>query len=283
MSSNLFKANWVVFTDDTRVIDTNELAAQKLQQAALMRSSEPVREQAEGFQTGLNAENVELLLDTDSEDAVQKSVSAEELSAVRRELEEAKAELEQVRGQASQLLSDAQNEAEAMKLKIIRDFQEQGYHEGYDQGMKEALALKQEYLAKQQELEQDYLQKIDALEPAFVENLTSIYEHIFKVDLCDYKGLVVNLLTDAMQKTEGTGVYIVHVAREDFPQVSAAKEEILEKTGTPAERLEIVSDMTLSAGQCMIETEGGIYDCSLGTELKELKRKLMLLSYKGGK
>ncbi len=283
MSSNLFKANWVVLTDDTRVIDTNELAAQKLQQAALIRSSEPVREQTEDFQTGLDAENVELLLDTESEDAVHKSASAEELSMVRRELEEARADLEQVRKQADKLLADAQNEAEAMKLKLIREFQEQGYQEGYEQGKKEALALKQEYLTKQQELEQDYLQKIEALEPEFVENLTSIYEHIFKVDLCDYRGLVVNLLTDAMQKTEGTGNYIVHVAREDFPQVSAAKEEILEQTGTPAERLEIVSDMTLSLAQCMIETEGGVYDCSLGTELKELKRKLMLLSYKGGK
>ena len=72
MSSNLFKANWVVLTDDTRVIDTNELAAQKLQQAALIRSSEPVREQTEDFQTGLDAENVELLLDTESEDAGEK-------------------------------------------------------------------------------------------------------------------------------------------------------------------------------------------------------------------
>ena len=38
--------------------------------------------------------------------------------------------------------------------------------------------------------------------------------------------------------------------------------------------------MTLSESQCMIETEAGVYDCSLETELKELCKKLRILSYK---
>jgi len=43
--------------------------------------------------------------------------------------------------------------------------------------------------------------------------------------------------------------------------------------------LEIAEDMTLSPTQCYIETDNGIYDCSLDTELAELSRKLKLLSY----
>lgn len=283
MSSNLFKANWVVFADDTRIIDTNALAAQKVQKAAVVHRSEPVRETVDGFTAGLDADKVELLLDPDGEDAVLRSASAEELEAMNQELERARAELEQIQMQTSQMVEDAQAEIEAMKIRTLKEAQEQGYKEGYEQGMHETQAMKEECLAKAQQLEQEYMQQVEALESEFIENLTGIYEHIFKVDLCDYKGLVVNLLTDAMQKTDSAGNIIVHVAREDYPQVSSAKAEILEKTGTLADRLEIVSDMTLSAAECMIETEGGIYDCSLGTELKELKRKLMLLSYKGGR
>ena len=283
MSSNLFKANWVVFADDTRVIDTNELAAKKLQQAAFSRPVEPMREQMDGFSAGLDAETVELLLDSDSESAVHRSASAEELEAVKQELEMARADFEQVQEQARQMLEDARIEAEAIKVRTLKESKEQGYREGYEQGMRETQAMKEECLARAKQLEQEYTGKIEELEPEFIENLTEIYEHIFKVDLCDYKGLVVNLLTDAMLKTEGTGNIIVHVAREDYSSVCEAKGEILEKTGTLADRLEIVADMTLSEAQCMIETEGGIYDCSLGTELKELKKKLMLLSYKGGR
>ena len=58
------------------------------------------------------------------------------------------------------------------------------------------------------------------------------------------------------------------------------KKRILEESGTSTENLEIISDMTLSESQCMIETEAGVYDCSLETELKELCKKLRLLSYK---
>ena len=40
-------------------------------------------------------------------------------------------------------------------------------------------------------------------------------------------------------------------------------------------------DVTLKKNQCLIETDGGIFDCSLGVELKELKKQLLLLSYDG--
>jgi len=86
-----------------------------------------------------------------------------------------------------------------------------------------------------------------------------------------------------MQRVETSGNMIVHVSREDYPEVNSARTELLERAGTPREKVEIVSDMTLAPSQCMIETDSGVYDCSLGTELAELSRKLMLLSYKGGK
>ena len=47
--------------------------------------------------------------------------------------------------------------------------------------------------------------------------------------------------------------------------------------------LEIVEDRTLNKNECLIETEDGIFDCSLSTQLTELKRKLQLLSYTGKK
>ena len=49
--------------------------------------------------------------------------------------------------------------------------------------------------------------------------------------------------------------------------------------GTGASLLEVVEDITLSKNQALIETDGGIYDCSLGTQLDELGKKLRLLSY----
>ena len=43
--------------------------------------------------------------------------------------------------------------------------------------------------------------------------------------------------------------------------------------------LEVVEDAALRKNECMIETEGGIYDCSLDVQLAALRRELLLLSY----
>ncbi len=287
MSSNLYKAGWVVINEDARVINSNELIEQKLQSAAKMnmhKAASPGEEEENGgFAAGISASSIDMLLDSDSESAVLKSASMEELDRTRQELDAAKEELSNVQAQIKQLKENAQTEIDDLRERALQEANERGYQDGYQQGMNEVAALREECAAKERQLEQDYFSKMKELEPEFVKNLTQIYEHIFNVDLSDYHQLVVSLLTDAMQRVDASGNMIVHVAKEDYPQVSSAKAEILEKTGTPKERVEIVSDMTLAPSQCMIETESGVYDCSLGTELSELSKKLRLLSYKGGR
>lgn len=283
MLSNLYKSGWVVVNEDARVIDVNDLIKKRLQENASARMSHAdaaLQEENEGFSSGLEAEKIDALLEPDSEGTVLKNNSREELEAVNRELEAARGELEQIKEETSRMLTEANVQIEQMRKNTLEEAKNQGYREGFDQGMAEAQAEKKVYLDMQAQLEEEYRQRIDALEPEFIETLTGIYEHIFKVDLSTYHDLVVHLLVDAMQKTDSARNYIVHVSKQDYPAVSAAKEKILEETGTLPTNLEIISDMTLSASQCMIETEDGIYDCSLGTELEELRRKLMLLTYK---
>ena len=283
MSSNLYKAGWVVIGENARVIDADKLMEQRLQKAAAARTVHREawnKENQEDFASGLEAEKVDALLDPDSEEMVLKSASVKEKEALEQELEAAGKELERVRKETDQMIREANSQIEAMRAKALEEARDEGYQAGYSEGMARAEAAKEQYLNMQARLKEEYDRQIEALEPEFIETLTGIYEHIFKVDLSSYHQLVVNLLTDAMQKTESARNYIVHVSRGDYQAVSGAREEILEKTGTLSDNLEIISDMTLSPSQCMIETEDGIYDCSLGTELEELKRKLKLISFK---
>ncbi len=281
LSNNLVKAGWVVLENDVRVIDTNELMEQRLKTAAdqLSGRSDPEGEDEDGFTGGLAAEKVDALFDPDSEGAVLKSAADEELRAARQELEEARKELEQVKRETDDMVEKANARIEEMSAQALEEANARGYQEGYEKGMAQTQAAKEQYLSMQTQLEEEYSRRIEALEPEFIETITGIYEHIFRVDLSAYHELVTGLLTDAMQNTDTARNYIVHVSRQDYPAVCGAKEKILEETGTLSSNLEIISDMTLSPASCMIETENGIYDCSLGTELEELKRKLKLLSY----
>ena len=64
--SNLLKSNYVVKKEEARVIDSNELIASKLQKLAseVEAEPEPIQEaEFVEFKEGLNAEQLELLLD----------------------------------------------------------------------------------------------------------------------------------------------------------------------------------------------------------------------------
>lgn len=281
-SSNLYKAGWVVVGDETRVINSDEQMESRLEKAraeGFLRRETAV-EDADGFTSGLDAAMVDALLSPDGQGTVLKASDLETLETVNEELEAAKAELALLKEEASHILDDANAQIETMRRKALEEAREQGFQEGYQEGMNQVGAMKNECQAERRKLEAEYQQKIEELEPEFIDVLTDIYEHIFKVDLSDYRQIVEQLLIDTLQKTNSASNYIVHVSKKDYPKVMKAKERILEETGTLSENLEIISDMTLSESQCMIETEAGVYDCSLETELKELSRKLRLLSYK---
>lgn len=281
-SSNLYKAGWVMVGDNTRVIDSNERMKSRLEEAKaegyVSRDAEV--EDSDGFTSGLNVAMVDALLSPDGQETVMKAGSLEEREKLNEELEQAREELRRIQEEAANTLDEARAQVEVMRQEAFEEANQQGFQEGYQKAMAQVQAMKDECQARREELEAEYQQKIEELEPEFIDVLTDIYEHIFKVDLSSYRQMVINLLIDALQKTGSASNYIIHVSKKDYPKVSKAKERILEETGTLAENLEIISDMTLSESECMIETEAGVYDCSLATELKELKRKLKLLSYK---
>ena len=281
MSSNLYKCGWVTVQEkDTRVIDNNALLEQKLSAvlpAASISDTEEILPVDDGFEDGLDAEKVDALLGSD-EGVIKGNLQAER-DALLEEIENARTELAAVKEQADAMIEDAKSQIGAMQMKAYEEAKSQGYQEGERLGRQEADAQINEYLAKKKQLEDEYEKKIEELEPEFIETLTGIYEHIFKVDLTRYRDLVANLLVNAMQNIENTRNFLVHVSKEDYEGVMADKDRIRAEAGGNSVSVEFVEDATLSRSQCLIETENGIYDCSLDTQLSELSRKLKLLSY----
>lgn len=290
MSRNIYKAGWVMMNpDETRVIDSNILMEAKLN-TAMQASSVPMQNMmydengygdgfGDGFSGGLNAETlaVDALFEPEGAGMVIKSAAEGEKEALLEEIEAAKQELESLRAQADGMIISAKNEIGAMQMRAYEEAKNQGYQEGERLGREEADAAKAEYLRAKKELEADYRQKCDELEPEFINMLTGIYEHIFKVELYAYQDLIVNLFENTLRKIDVSGNLLLHVSKADYENVLAGKERLKAEVGSAS--LEIVQDMTLSASQCFIETDYGIYDCSLDTQLSEVARKLKLLSY----
>lgn len=282
MFSNLYKAGFVHLGEDARVIDMNAILEKRLKEEAERRSHQPEHELVaaqDGFTEGLNAEKVDVLLEPDAEAASQQNASIQEQEQLKQEIEEARNELAGLQAQIEQEKEQAQLEIDQMKAKAFEEANEQGYQEGYRKGLDSVQELQKQCEDERLQQEQEYQKKLEEMEPLMVDTLCDVYSHIFKVEAKEHKELVLKLLQDTLLKVDGTGSIIVHVAKEDYAYVQEQKGALLEEAGMQSGSVEIVSDAALARAQCMIETEGGVYDCSLDTELAELKRRLMLLAY----
>lgn len=281
LSSNLYKRGYGgLQSEETRVIDTNELVARKIEELqSRMKAPEN-----HGFVAGLQAETIDLgqLTEEEVEELATSKVlkaneEAEKVTQGARE--EADTILENARADIQRMQEEARAQIQAEREQMLQQAREQGYREGAAKAELELNARTRELNEQHRQMEEEYQKLVDELEPRFIDNLTGIYEHIFRVELGSYREILSHLIQNTIRKIEGNRDFIVHVSKEDYPYVTMQKRQIAACTTAPNSTVEIVEDITLAKNQCLIESEGGIFDCGLGTQLAELSQKLKLLSY----
>lgn len=290
MSSNLLKCGRTNLQhNDVRVIDTNTLMAKRLEAlSAKVVRHEETADSEDGFVSGLTVGVIPTEGIPDSEEEFSSNVikaqpqgpSAEEMEQQALALQEqANQILEQANVQAQQIIDDAMQQAQAEKKRIFDEAREQGYAEGIRNGENQVASEKQKLQQMQDGLEDEYRKMVQELEPQFIDVITDIYEHVFHVELKSYREVLLYLISATMRKTEGSRNFMIHISKEDYPYVSMQKKQIAAGVSATNSSVEIVEDITLSKNECLIETDNGIFDCGLGTQLNELKKRLMLLSY----
>lgn len=300
MSSNLFKSYYLNRnTEDTRMIDSNEMIAQKLER---IRAVLPQAALSNGEFEAVNLFDTEKLSDPAdllSADSVGENGDVPVSSVIKASdyakqyegptpeevLEQAKQEAQK---EIAAMRERARRELEEERAAELKNARESGYQEGKQRAMQEVEAAWQEIENAKGELEkerlrlqEDYERQIDELEPLFVSTLTGIYEKIFEADLPNQREVVVALLRNTMKKLDGCKNFLIHVSPADYPYVKEHKNDLLSQSTQEGAVIDIVEDATVREHECMIETVNGIYDCGIETQLTALNKKLKLLSYDG--
>ena len=290
MSRNLYKASWVVVSgDEKHVIDSNELVERRIEELeALRRARNGVQSEDEDesageaeFVGGLAGEEIDALLNDsgDGGNGIIKAAPEEEVP----DLEEIKAQaqemLDDAQVQADEMKAAAQSEIDAQRRWAVEEGKKEGYEEGYRKGVSEAEELKRQVMADKKRLEAEYDQLIKELEPKFIDTITEIYSHIFGIGLADNRDILVHLIDSTLRQVESSRVFIVHVSKEDYPFVNMQRQALTEGAAAGRGMVEIIEDIALKQGDCMIETDGGIFDCGVDTQLTELTNKLRILAY----
>lgn len=275
--SNLLKRSSVINKDE-RVIDYNDLIKKKIQ--AIMESKHNEMD-ADGFINGLHADVVEeLISDDDTADALTEDTAMGEQQAAA-SLENANAEaeriIEEARLQAEQIIADANKNADA----AFEEAKQNGYYEGNAKAQEE-LNVKQaqlevEFDNKKKELEQEYNNLKESIEPELVEVITDVFRKVTGVVAEDNQEIILHLINDVMHNADGSRDYVIKVSPDDYKFLVNNQGKIYCAMSREV-NIDIVEDAALERNQCMIETNTGIFNCSLDIELNNLIKNIKLLS-----
>ena len=331
--SNLVKGMWVTLdSEDTRVIDNNELSDIKIQESyeeeMRRRARLNAQMQAEGgmdgmgdeddsyepsFNEGIPAEPIDRLMEDqegmEGMDSMPSEMSLSDFDGDGGMMQDAPMRQMQdddyggggydspgevppnIQKDVDQILNDAQvqanqivADARAQADQILNQAREEGHRQGYDEGFQEGMNKSEDKIEKtlqkkEKELEDRYERMTQSVEPEMVDTLTRIYEHVFNVSFKDDKEIILHLLQTALSRIESSGSLLIHISPDDYDMITDAKEQLMQNVVSPDTVLELVEDPTLKENECIIETDGGIFDCSVGVELEELGRKIKLLSF----
>ncbi len=195
---------------------------------------------------------------------------------------------EEVQEEAEAIIADAQstaetiiNDANAQADGIREQAMEAGRQEGFEEGIRQAndeLAQQRENLSEMERtLVAEFEEKQSNMEKELVDIIAQLYEKVFSVNFSDDKNIVLHLVENAVSHAEGSKQLLIRANEDAIEVIKEKKEELQSRVGSDV-TLDLIPDALLKEGECLIETDGGIFDCSIDTELKNLTKKIRSLT-----
>lgn len=293
---NILKGVFTIFENETgesREIDTNDLVAEKIRKhKELKELKEKIKhqemldamtpEELEEYQAehGIEEEESELAgiftdFDSESDDVAVPSV---ESSAVLEEArEEAEAIIAEANAKAQEILNDASSSVEAMKEQAIKEGQKQGYDMGQAMAMSDMEAAKADMQVEIDKIRQEYIDKEVDMEQEVLDVVCDVVQKVFMIQFSDKRELLLHLCEKALTHVENSKQILIKVNERNNEFLKENKESIQSKVGEGVQ-LDIIMVPLLEDDKCIIETDGGIFDCSIGVELDNFIKDLKSLS-----
>ena len=201
-------------------------------------------------------------------------VSEEQLKQMEEEAKE-KADdiINNARSEAERILEESKSEAEA----AFSNAQENGRNEGYQAGLIQA---QNEINVKRTLMEEELhaeLKKINeernTMERDILNVVVDVVENVFKCQFSGKSDIMLNLINEALSHTDGSKDILIRVGTENYDAVLEKINELKESIQDGIS-LSVTQDSLMDQDKCMIETDDGVIDCSLDTELDNLIRDI---------
>ena len=280
-------------TDETRFINSNAASEEKIKRFAeaearareLQRMQETASEEpddeAEGegeFVEGILADQV----DPESGNVIGEGnpegpgPETEPEGPPPELMQQIEALVDRANEEAEQILSDAKAEAEQIKSAAVAQGHEEGLQKGREAAEQEIASRMQEIEALKQSIETERDQALKELEPQLLDVILQVFERVFHIQFGEKKEILEYLITNTIMNVEGSKEFRIKTSESNQDYLNAHLPEIRAQVGQEYS-LEVVSDSSLSPSQCVIETDAGLFDCSIDVHLENLIKDLKSL------
>lgn len=267
--------------DNPRLIDSNILLEKKL---TMLKEKQEKELRAK---LNIGNENGEEILDGDgnpiSTEALNTSEEApsfsyEEAEALENEAKEKADEIiKSAHEEADEILRSASEQAEANKSNAREEGRNDGYKEGLIRAQEEVRQAKDDYDKKVEELKKEFSDQRSNMEKELLDVIIEVVSKVFHCEFDGKKDILLYLCNDAISKNGDSKDFLVRIGHDNIEEFQARLPEI-QANAREGVSISVTEDPLLSGDQCMIETDGGIIDCSLGTEMDNLMRDLKALT-----
>ena len=206
-----------------------------------------------------------------------KGKHANESRSADQVIAEARAEAERIIGSARQEAEKIVKQAKAQEDRIARTAKERGLQEGY----KEGIAASEEEAGRMREEAMSVLNKAAAkttnllqnAEEEVVELAMDIASKVVRSHVLVKPETVAALAREALERSAAAQHYSIFVNPDDVGLLEQYISELRRGTGAGS-RIHIVDDPGIERGGCRIETESGLVDMTLESQLEQIRRVL---------
>ena len=190
--------------------------------------------------------------------------------------------MQAAKNEGEQILQNARDEADEMKVKAVQSGHEEGYKEGHEEGIKaakkeladtikQANAKAEKTLKDAKAATSDYFIKAE-------EDIANVVmlaiEKILPQHFLDVPQVVLPVVREAIKQVRDQKEVKVHVCPDSYDMVLMGRAEFQAMLTDGTAILEVVSDDSLQPGDCVIETPNGGVDARLLTQIELMKNSI---------
>lgn len=249
-------------------------------------TADQLRREAEAFKEQWDSEREEMIAQAKAE--AQRIVQEAE--------EEAFRQIREKTEQATQQRQDAETEAATTRQhaeeeagRIVRDAEERGrkieaeafqkgHQEGREAGIEEGKGELQRVIERFHVVLSKAIERrneiIQESETQVVNLVLSIAKKVIKVISENQKNVVINNITQSLQRLQQKSDVIVRVNLADLKLATRHKEDIL-RMAERVKTITIAEDTTVDPGGCIIETDFGEIDARISSQLREIEDRIL--------